>query len=153
MARNNKFFVFHYPPWKARFIQVSLINGHIVVKISSNGTQTTLTSRRTYTNGANQLFSLSLLSLDQGLYTLTLQTPLEETQEVKMQSITETEAALNLTDVFLCGVPNDLVNTTGEISNFTGCAAFSSGVTLDPLPLNCSYDNQTGPCLYCLNEV
>ena len=86
------------------------------------------------------------------MHMLTLRTPLEETS-VKM-TITETEALVNnLTDVFVCGVPHDLGNASREISNFTGCAALSSDVTLDPLPLNCSSDNQVRPCSFCLNEV
>lgn len=143
-------FVLSYNSWKARFIQVSLISGHVVTTISSDREQTTLISNRTYTNGTNQFFSLSLLS-SQDVHMLILQTPLEETS-VKMD-LTETESLLNFTDVFVCGVPYNLVNTSREISNFTGCATLSSGVTLDPLPLNCSFDHQVRPCSHCLNEV
>ena len=119
--------------------------------MSSDKEQITLTSDRTYANGANQFFSLSM-SFSEDMHVLTLQTPLEETS-VKV-TITETGPLVNnFTDVFVCGVPRDLVNTSREFSNFTGCAALSSGVKIDPLPLNCNFDNQVRPCSFCLNEV
>lgn len=110
-----------------------------------------MTSLHAYTNGANQFFSLSLSSA-QNQHTLVLKTSLEETR--KRLEFTETEAVLNHTSVFLCGVPNDFINETGGISNFTGCAALSSRIVLDPLPLNClSSVQQSRSCFYCLNEV
>ena len=105
-----------------------------------------LKSLQTYTSGANQLFSLSLSNSS-----LVLRTSLEETR-MRLE-FTKTEALLNHTNVFLCGVPDDLVNETGGISNFTGCAVLSSRVSLDPLPLNCVSSVQQRACSYCLNEV
>ena len=106
------------------------------------------TSLRTYTNGANQFFSLSLSNSS-----VVLRTSLEETR--MSLEFTETDAVhvLNHTNVFLCGVPGDLVNETGGISNFTGCAALSSRIILDPLPLDCISSVQQTPCSYCLNKV
>lgn len=104
------------------------------------------TSLQTYTNGANQFFFLSLSNSS-----LVLKTLLEE---MRMSlEFTETEAVLNHTNIFLCGVPDDLANETGGISNFTGCAALSSRIILDPLPLDCVSSVQQTPCSYCLNEV
>ena len=108
----------------------------------------TLTSLQTYTNGADQFFSVSLSSNQD---TLVLKTSLEET--IKRLEFTETEAALNHTNIFLCGVPDDLVNETGRISNFTGCAALSSRAVLHPIPLNCLSSVKDGQCSYCSNEV
>lgn len=135
---------------KASSIQVSLLHGHIVVKITSNGEQMTLTSLQTYTNGANQFFSLSKSSF-QDLHTLVLNTSLEETR-MRLEFI-ETEALLNHTSVFLCGVPNDFMNETDGISNFTGCTTLSSRIMFDPLPLSCLSSVQQRSCSYCLNEV
>lgn len=131
---------------KASSVEVSLLYGHIVVKIVSNGEHLVLKSLQTYTSGANQLFSLSLSNSS-----LVLRTSLEETR-MRLE-FTKTEALLNHTNVFLCGVPDDLVNKTGGISNFTGCAVLSSRVLLDPLPLNCVSSVQQRACSYCLNEV
>lgn len=121
------------------------------MKISSRGVETTLTSLQTYTNGANQFLSLSV-SPTHELYTLTLQTMLEE-RKTQLPIADLENAIINQTDVFLCGVPNDLMNVTGEISNFTGCAALSSSMLLHPLPLNCNSDHQNDSCSNCLNEV
>jgi hypothetical protein len=105
-----------------------------------------LTSLQRYSNGANHFFSLSLSN-----YSLVLKTSLEETMVTVV--FTESEIVLNHTNIFLCGVPDDLVNETGQISNFTGCAALSSRVLLDPLSLSCSSSVQQRTCSYCLNEV
>lgn len=131
---------------KASSIQVSLLYGHIVVKIVSNGAQMILTSLQRYSNGANHFFSLSLTNSS-----LILKTSLEETRVAVV--FIESEDVFNHTNIFLCGVPDDLVNETGQISNFTGCAALSSRVLLDPLPLSCNSYVQQRTCSYCLNEV
>lgn len=104
------------------------------------------TSLQTYTNGANQFFSLSLSNSS-----LVLKTSLEE-MRMSIEFI-ETEAVLSHTNIFLCGVPGDLVNETGGISNFTGCAALSSRIILNPLPLDCISSVQQTTCSYCLNGV
>ena len=102
-----------------------------------------LTSLQTYANGANHLFSLSLSNSS-----LVLKTLLEETMMAM-----ESELVLNHTNIFLCGAPEGLVNETGPISNFTGCAALSSRIVLDPLPLICTSSVQQKTCSYCLNQV
>ena len=105
-----------------------------------------LTSLQTYTNGANHFFSLSLSNSS-----LVLKTSLEETKMAL--EFMESELVLNHTNIFLCGVPDDLVNETGPVSNFTGCAALSSRIVLDPLPLSCTSSIQQRTCSYCLNQV
>lgn len=135
---------------KASSIQVSLVYGYIVVKISSNGEETTLTSLRTYANGAEQFFSLSLSSSQDHVRTLILQTSLEKTTQF---TDLEPKAVVNHTDIFLCGVPNNLTDVTEGIANLTGCAAFSSNVMLVPLPLTCHSAGQDEQCSYCLNEA
>ena len=113
----------------------------------------TLTSLQSYSNGANQLISLSL-SQSEDLHILKLQSP----QEVIRTTLPHAElldALLNYTNISLCGAPDlGLVdNATRSFSNFTGCVALSSSVELDPLPLSCDAAHQDRQCPYCSNEV
>ena len=123
-----------------------------MVRISSNGEETALTSLQPYANGANQFLSLSLSS-SQDSHILTLQTSQETRTERLPLTNSTLQALLNCTQLFLCGVPDDLVNATGRVSNFNGCSALSSMAELSPLPLNCYSAKENGSCSYCLNEV